>query len=254
MKKVKTLINTDAAANPLISVIIVVYNDAHHIEQSILSVLNQTYNNVELCIIDGGSTDGTIDIIKKYDDQIAYWVSEADKGIYDAMNKGINAVKGDWIYFLGSGDILLNVMHKIATKLTDKKCIYYGNVYRNDLAKIYNGKYSVYKLAVTNICHQAIFYPLQALRKYQYNIHYKSMADHDLNIRCYGDKDLRFEYMPVLISIYEGDGYSESNGLVDPFLDDKLKVIQANFSFLVFIYAFLRTKTAKLLKPNYLKK
>ncbi|RVU00929.1 glycosyltransferase [Mucilaginibacter limnophilus] len=239
---------------PLITVIIVVYNAANSLEETILSVINQTYANTELCIIDGGSTDGTLDIIKKYDSRITYWVSEADKGIYDAMNKGITVAKGDWIYFLGSGDILLNVLHKIAGLMTDERCIYYGNVYRNDLKKVFNGRYSAYKLAVTNICHQAIFYPLNVLRKHNYNIYYKSLADHDLNMRCFGDKTLRFKYLPELISIYEGNGFSEENQLVDPFLNDKLKIIQSNFSFLVYIYAYLRTRTARLIKPGYLKK
>ena len=72
---------------PLISVVTVAYNAVATIEQTILSVINQTYPNIEYIIIDGGSTDGTVNIIKKYMDHIAYWVSEPDKGIYDAMNK-----------------------------------------------------------------------------------------------------------------------------------------------------------------------
>ena len=84
-----------------ISIVTVVYNGASTLEQTILSVLGQTYPHIEYIIIDGGSKDGTVDIIKKYQDRIAYWVSEPDEGIYDAMNKGIRHASGDWIYFLG---------------------------------------------------------------------------------------------------------------------------------------------------------
>ncbi len=92
---------------PLITVITVVYNGAKYLEDTIKSVINQTYPNVEYIIIDGGSTDGTIDIIKKYEDYIDYWVSEPDRGIYDAMNKGWSLANDDSrILFLGAGDMV----------------------------------------------------------------------------------------------------------------------------------------------------
>ncbi|RYZ96243.1 MAG: glycosyltransferase, partial [Sphingobacteriaceae bacterium] len=236
-----------------ISVIIVVYNDALRLEQTLLSIFNQTYKNIELCIIDGGSTDGTIDIIKQYQNKIAFWKSEPDTGIYDAMNKGIKAVKGDWVYFIGAGDILLNLLNKITPLFKNDNCIYYGNVYRNDIGAIFDGNYPSYKLAVQNICHQGIFYPVKALRKYNFNTKYISYADYDLNIRCYGDDNLVFEYMPVLVCIYEGDGYSDLHRLTDPFLGDKPAIIKANFSYPIYIYTKLRTMIAKLVKPGYLK-
>ena len=89
---------------PKISVITVVRNDVSHIEQTMLSVLNQTYPNVEYIVIDGGSTDGTVDIIMKYADKLAFWVSEPDGGIYPAMNKGLTYVTGEWVNFMNSGD------------------------------------------------------------------------------------------------------------------------------------------------------
>lgn len=89
---------------PLISVIIALYNGLSNIEDVIISVINQNYNNVELIIIDGGSTDGTLDVIRRYEHVIDYWVSETDAGISDAFNKGIKVAKGDYINFQGDGD------------------------------------------------------------------------------------------------------------------------------------------------------
>lgn len=87
-----------------VSIITVVWNDVAHIENTILSVLGQTYKDIEYIIIDGGSTDGTVDIIKKYADRLAYWCSEKDGGIYPAMNKGVSHATGEWVNFMNSGD------------------------------------------------------------------------------------------------------------------------------------------------------
>jgi glycosyltransferase involved in cell wall biosynthesis len=89
---------------PKVSIITVCYNSVQTIEQTIQSVVNQTYRNIEYIIIDGGSTDGTVDLIRQYDSHLSYWVSESDKGIYDAMNKGIRKAKGDIIGIINSDD------------------------------------------------------------------------------------------------------------------------------------------------------
>jgi glycosyltransferase involved in cell wall biosynthesis len=95
-------------ANPLITIITVVYNGENFFEKTIQSIINQTYKNIEYIIVDGGSTDHSIEIIKKYENKIDYWVSENDEGIYDAMNKGIILSKGDYIGFVNSDDYLYN--------------------------------------------------------------------------------------------------------------------------------------------------
>ena len=93
---------------PIISVITVCYNVASSIEKTMLSVLNQTYKNLEYIIIDGNSTDGTVDIIKRYAERLTFWISEPDNGIYDAMNKGIVKATGEFLIFMNAGDQFLN--------------------------------------------------------------------------------------------------------------------------------------------------
>ena len=106
---------------PLISVVMPSFNQAKYIEKSILSVLNQEYQNKELIIIDGGSNDGTVQIIKKFDEHISYWISEQDKGQSDALNKGFKLSKGDIYCWLNSDDLLLPGALKCAAFELSKK-------------------------------------------------------------------------------------------------------------------------------------
>jgi len=152
---------------PLITIITVVYNGEEYLEETIKSVINQDYPNIEYIIIDGGSTDGTIDIIKKYEDYIDYWVSEKDSGIYDAMNKGISLALGKWINFMNAGDkmLYLNPDDLIKNKKTfsvyffDKKA---EKIYKNPLTKMY--------LTRNMVCHQSIVYSRKDIVKYDTNI------------------------------------------------------------------------------------
>ncbi len=89
---------------PKVSIVTVTYNCVDTIEKTLLNVLNQTYSNLEYIVIDGASTDGTREVIERYANRLSYWISEPDKGIYEAMNKGIKAATGEWIFFLNSGD------------------------------------------------------------------------------------------------------------------------------------------------------
>lgn len=115
---------------PLVSIITVSFNAASSIEKTILSIINQTYSNIEFIIVDGGSTDGTLDLIRKYEKDISYWISEPDKGIYDAMNKGVNKATGEWVNFMNAGDTFYS-HHTIKeiSHLFDKKTdVVYGAV------------------------------------------------------------------------------------------------------------------------------
>ena len=190
--------------NPLISVVTVSYNAVSTIEQTILSVINQTYPNIEYVIIDGESTDGTVDVIKKYADRITYWVSEPDKGIYDAMNKGMGISTGDFLIFIGADDLFYttDVIKNIVAKIKEMNVIYYGNVIFKGVGKKYLGKFNKIKWATTNISHQAIFYPRQVYIKYVYNTQY--------NLILLKEK-VKFVYINEVITLYDMTGFSANN-------------------------------------------
>jgi glycosyltransferase involved in cell wall biosynthesis len=112
---------------PTLSVITVVYNNARDIERTLLSVINQTYKAIEYIVIDGLSTDGTVEIIKRYEDRISKLVSEKDEGIYHAMNKGLAIAAGDYVLFMNSGDefYAANTVQRVFASEPDAD-IYYG--------------------------------------------------------------------------------------------------------------------------------
>lgn len=211
---------------PLITIVTVSYNAALTIESTILSVVNQTYSNIEYIIIDGGSIDGTVDIIKKYNNKIAFWISESDKGIYDAMNKGMGFASGNFLFYLGADDILFdsNVLNRVISKMEDYDNVYYGDVYINKIRKLYWGKFNSSKLAMGNICHQAIFYPQQVYQNTKYQLKYKVYADYIYNISIY--PNVRFVYLDETISVFNYGGFSAKNIDVEFEKDINLLVIR----------------------------
>ena len=157
----------------MISVITVSYNAVSTIEQTILSVINQTYSNIEYIIIDGGSTDGTIDIIRRYEDKIAYWVSEPDRGIYDAMNKGASKANGEYIAFLNSDDWYeLDAVSIIAQFADGKTDLISGiiKLYKNNIFLYAHGA------SMDNIYNEMIAHPSTFMRR-------DLFADYDLMLR-----------------------------------------------------------------------
>jgi glycosyltransferase involved in cell wall biosynthesis len=115
------------ATHPTLTVITVVYNNARDIERTLLSVINQTYKAIEYIVIDGLSTDGTTEIIKRYEDRLKIFISEKDEGIYDAMNKGLEIATGDYVLFMNSGDEFYGVdtVEKVFASASGAD-IYYG--------------------------------------------------------------------------------------------------------------------------------
>jgi glycosyltransferase involved in cell wall biosynthesis len=199
--------------NPKISIITVVYNGVEFLEETIKSIINQTYKNIEYIIIDGGSTDGTIDIIKKYEDKIDYWISEKDEGIYDAMNKGIDKVSGGWINFMNAGDSFYNnkVLQKIfiENSLNDIDIVY-GNhkvIYPNKtrIAKAGNIK-NIWK--GSQFCHQSVFVSSCIHKKYKFNLYNRIGADFELFYTLY-KQNKNFKYINLIIANYTAGGLSD---------------------------------------------
>ena len=156
---------------PLISIITTVRNAKYDIERAIEEVQSQTYPNKEHIIIDGGSNDGTVDILIKKDGDIDYWVSEADAGIYDAMNKGVDAAGGEWLYFFGADDSFyrrdtLEVMMQ-NRGMSDDIALVLGNVIYPD-GRLFRSRFGK-KLYFKNcIHHQSAFYRRCVFDKFRY--------------------------------------------------------------------------------------
>lgn len=211
-------------SRPLLSIITVVYNGAATLEDTIRSVNDQTFTDREYIIVDGGSRDGTTEIIGKYAGiVVSSWVSEPDKGIYDAMNKGIGMARGEWLFFLGSDDTFLHagvLTEFFATTLTDID-LAYGDVYSEDFKGRYDGEFTFRKLLSRNLSHQAAFYRRSLFdRLGNYDLRYRMHADWDFNLRCFGDPGVRTKYTGVLVASFGVGGISAGHDV--PFLRERL--------------------------------
>lgn len=164
-----------------LSVVTINYNNCDGLKKTIESVVNQTYKGFEFIIIDGGSTDGSVDIIKEYSDSISYWVSESDRGIYHAMNKGIDVASGDYCNIMNSGDCFYNnnTLENVIDDLGDASIIYgkfmFTNGASNNIAEILSLDCFYRKC---KIHHQSSFIATSLLKKYKYDENYKIVSDY----------------------------------------------------------------------------
>ena len=233
---------------PLITIITVVFNGEKHLEETILSVINQTYDNVEYIIIDGGSSDGTLDIVRKYEHAIDYWVSEKDKGVYDAMNKGIDLATGEWINFMNGGDVFYKDQ-----VINQNLHLFLGNpiiVFGKSLTKygqISSIRYFNFNIKDKNFYyskmpnHQAVFLGRKFYKKEKYDIgfefsadtHYLRRAFHHGSYVCSEDVISIFHLGGMSNYFHNWESakkiYSEerllSHSLISPFLKTSMKFI-----------------------------
>ena len=197
---------------PKISIITVTYNSEKYLEQTILSVINQKYPNLEYIIIDGDSSDRTLEIIKKYEDSITYWVSEKDNGIYDAINKGILVSTGEFIGIINSDDWyeenafnrILNSICKEETKiihgvlrLWDNENIIGLQGYTSNFLE--NGMIS----HPTCFINRHIYFNISL-----YDTQYKIAADYDLMLKCFLNNKIKFTHQEHIIANFRLSGIS----------------------------------------------
>jgi hypothetical protein len=197
---------------PTLSIIIPTFNSAATIQRCLGSIRVQTFTDYEILLQDGGSTDRTVELIEEFrrdnSDKTLELEQEPDKGVYDAMNKGMRRARGEWLYFLGSDDELhdCNVLSAMVGSSDADKCtVRYGNALMipegcpRDRGLLYDGPFDLRKMLNHNICHQAIFYRRDFLRQVgEYDLRYPICGDWDLNLRCWGLTSFTFVEIVVV--------------------------------------------------------
>lgn len=229
-----------------LSIITIVLNDKQNIKKTIESVLSQGVE-VEYIIIDGGSTDGTLEVIEKYRDKIDILVSEKDSSIYNAMNKAIDLVSGDWICFMNSGDMFYdsNVLKNVLQNFDDELDVVYG-----DWEVRYENKKRVLKADknIENIwkgmifSHQSCFVKKDILKQYKFNETNRIAADYELFYNLYKENK-KFRYIPMIVASVSAGGLSDIKR-VESILS-RWKIIDKSFR--VNIY-YLKLIIAELIK------
>ena len=199
------------ALSTKISIVTIVRNDPEGLEKTILSVIGQTYGNIEFIVIDGASTDGTVDVIKKYAHKLDYWVSEKDGGVYDAMNKGIRKATGVWVNFMNAGDTFAgaDVLERIDwDAFRDSALVYGGKIFKArqyapvDIAALRYGEIMA--------CHQSMFFNKQILKEALiYDTSLPIYSDYELVNRIYV-QGYPMSRVDIAVADYAEGGISEA--------------------------------------------
>lgn len=218
-----------------ISVITINLNNASGLRKTIESVVSQTFNDFEYVVIDGGSTDGSVDVIKEYDDKITYWISEPDKGIYNAMNKGILKAKGEYLLFLNSGDWLVDemVLQKCKPKLKDYDILYGSLVYISNSKKIINypEKLTFSYLYKHSLPHPSTFIKKTAFKKAGlYNESARINSDWQFFIKSIFRHNCTYRRIDNKITVFYADGISHKKTSLDIIEKEKSEFMGKNFS------------------------
>lgn len=203
-----------------ISIVTICFNNKAELERTIQSVISQKYDDYEYIVIDGGSNDGTVDLLKQYDSHIDIWTSEPDRGIYNAMNKGANKASGEWIFFLNSGDIFAseNVLNSINFDIgsTDLGGIFgrYKYYSRYDELLLNNCEHPFFesksKFRGMGFSHQSVFVRTSLVKHFMFDETFKLCADYNLMMQIY-KAGYKFKRVETIIAVCDGRGGASFN-------------------------------------------
>jgi glycosyltransferase involved in cell wall biosynthesis len=201
---------------PKLSIITVNLNNASGLDRTIGSIVSQTFIDYESIVIDGGSTDGSVKIIKEFNDTISYWVSEPDKGIYNAMNKGILQAQGEYCMFLNSGDYLAdnNVLSTIFEDKSYQEEVLYGDISSYPIIKYIKPaeRLTLMTFLYSTIPHQSCFIKTKLLhQRGLYNENLKIASDLEFWLKTIVLTGVSYKYLNILVSIRDMNGISDMN-------------------------------------------
>lgn len=245
-----------------ISVITINYNDKNGLKKTIDSIINQSCKDFEFIIIDGGSNDGSVSIIEENKNQISYWVSEPDSGVYNAMNKGIKAATGDFVIFMNSGDCFYDntVLEEVLPHLCNDFDIYYGDNFKvgpsSKRLKTYPDKLQFSFFYSSCINHQSTFIRrLLFENHFYYNENYKIAADWEFFIYTICYINVPTKYLRKTIALYDFTGVSSNPAFAELHLKEKTESIQRFFPSFVEDYKYINELNSKrFLQFQYIKK
>ena len=217
-------------STPSISVVTVCRNSGKELPAAAASVVAALGAEDEWVAQDGASTDGSAEFLRGLGDARVKLESRPDGGIYDAMNGAVARAKGEYVLFLGADDRLRIRLDEARRYLKDGRTVYYGDVWRVATGDRYAGAFDGAKLARTNLCQQAIFYPRAAFAGRTFDARYKQQADWVFNMECFADPSLRFEHVPLLVADYAQGGASSCQ-MDEAFQRDYRRLLKQHFSF-----------------------
>lgn len=205
------------SSTPLISIIIAVRNAEKTLARTLLSAAGQDYEKKEIILIDGASTDDSLQVARKFRDRLSVLISEPDGGIADAYNKGIRNARGDWLYFLNADDVFSSdstLTRIFAGRNLSRYDLVLGKVLADNGA-VFHGRYGWTLLMRNNVHHQAIFYHGDLIRKLQYNTQYKRYGhDHEHNLVLWR-KGVKVLYLDEIVAHWSSGGISNNANWTD---------------------------------------